>query len=378
MQEALPPIAKPIAGAAVSGAPLPSFGQVLASATQAIPAEAPAPSASLKVANPSGKALVNVPFPNVQNVFSVLEKLGRRRLLADGAPALAPGPQPAGTFPALVNLEVGGNQANPNDDTSFAESQWYKTEPQPGAGPQLEAQPQPLPQAQPDAQLQAQPQPMPMPQGQPQPLHNVELQTQETAIGGLPAAIAQAPVGAQPGLPQPGPQAPRVAPGLIGAPDFAPAPKAFGPIPSEVKVFAEKLANFLGAEARSQLPKRIEVNAGAGRRRLAQDGPEGAEPLPAMPLAAEAPMAAPGEPCSKDLSCLIRICTFLLSSIKCAWAQAHLTCYVSIDPVCSMYGQYQLVALLSGWHPFCIEPRDLCILGFSKISRSLSRTPHVS
>ena len=298
MQEALPPIAKPFAGAAVSGAPLPSIGQVLATATQAIPAEAPAPAASLKVANPSGKSLVNVPFPNVQNVFSVLEKLGRRRLLADGAPALAPGPQPAGTFPALVNLEVDGNQANPSADSSFAESQWYKTEPQPGAGPQLQAQPQPFPQAQPDAQLQAQPQPQPqpMPQGQPQPLQNVELQTQETAIGGLPAAVAQAPVGAQPGMPQPGPLAPRAAPGMLGAPGLAPAPKAFGPIPSEVKVFAEKLANFLGAEARSQLPKRIEVNAGAGRRRLAQDGPEGAEPLPAMPLAAEAPMAAPGEP----------------------------------------------------------------------------------
>ena len=322
MQEALPPIAKPLAGAAVSGAPLPSFGQVLASATQAIPAEAPAPAASLRVANPAGTSLVNVPFPNVQNVFSVLEKLGRRRLLADGAPALAPAPQPAGTFPALVNLEVDGNQANPNADSSFANSQWYKTDPaQPGAGPQLEAQPQPFPQAQPGAALQAQPQPQPqpMPQGQPEPLQNVEVQTQETAIGGLPAAIAQAPVGAQPGQPQPGPLAPSVAPGRLGAPDLAPAPKAFGPIPSEVKVFAEKLVNFLGAEARSQLPKRIEVNAGAGRRRLAQDGPEGAEPLPAMPLAAEAPMAAPGEPFPHHLWSCNQMRHLFLHFTKCAW-----------------------------------------------------------
>ena len=300
MQEALPPIAKPLAGAAVLGAPLPSASSFLASLTQAIPAEAPAPAAALKVNNAAGAPLVNVPIPNVQSVFSVLEKLGRRRLLADGAPALAPGPQPGGAFPALVNLEVDGNQANPNADSSFAESQWYKTTDgppgQPDGGPQLQAQPQPLPQAQPGAQLQAQPQPQP--QGQPQPLQNVEVQTQETAIGGLPAAVARAPMGAQSGQPQPQPGllAPSVAPGLLGsAPGTAPAPRAFGPIPSEVKVFTEKLVNFLSAEARSQLPKRIEVNAGAGRRRLAQDGPGGALPLPAEPLAAEAPMAAPGE-----------------------------------------------------------------------------------
>ena len=73
-----------------------------------------------------------------------------------------------------------------------------------------------------------------------------------------------------------------------------------------MKVFTEKLVNFLSAEARSQLPKRIEVNAGAGRRRLAQDGPEGAQPLPAMPLAAEAPMAAPGELSSQHSSTLGR------------------------------------------------------------------------
>ena len=219
MQEALPPIAKPLAGAAVLGAPLPSAGQVLASLTQAIPAEAPAPAASLKVANPAGTSLVNMPFPTVDTVFSVLEKLGRRRLLADGAPALAPGPQPAGAFPALTNLEVDGNQANPNDDTSFADSQWYKTDnadpAQPQGGPQLQAQPQPNPQPQPGAQLQA------LPQRQPQALPNLELQTQETAIGGLPAAVAQAPMGAQPGQPQPGPVAPSTAPGLLGAPGFA-------------------------------------------------------------------------------------------------------------------------------------------------------------
>lgn len=310
LQTALPPAAKPLAGAAVLGAPLPSASQVLASFAQAIPAEAPAPQAALKVNNPAGKSLVNVAFPTVDSVFSALEKLGRRRLLADGAPALAPGPQPAGgVFPELTNLEVGGNEANPNADTSFADSQWYKTDngepvqPQPAA--QLQAQPAQLEQPMPN------PQPQPQALPQPQPLQNVVLETQDTAIGGLPAASALAPVGAQPGQPQPQPQpqpaaqAPLPAqPGPL-APNAAPAPRAFGPIPSEVKVFTEKLVNFLGAEARGSLPKRIDVGVGAGRRRLAQDGPEGA--LPAEPLAAEAPMSAPGE--RPSIPCLLSRCT---------------------------------------------------------------------
>lgn len=301
----------------MTGAPLPSASQVLASFTQAIPAEAPPPAAALKVANPGGKSLVTVPFPTVNTIFSALEKIGRRRLLADGAPALAPGPQ-AGPFPVLTSLESNGNQANPNADTAFAENQWYSTsaEGQPG----MPGQPQPA------AQLNAQPmQPMPnpgqpQPQPQPQPLQNVQLQVDFPGMpfGAQAPEAAQAPAGAQPAQPLPQPQAPQpspvqalfggpsAAPALFGGPSAAPAPRAFGPIPAEVKVFTERLVNFLGAEARSQLPKRIEVNAGAGRRRLAQDGPnsEAGQPLPAEPLAAQAPMSAPGEiPLLQPLTC---------------------------------------------------------------------------
>ena len=341
LQTALPPAAKPLAGAAVLGAPLPSASQVLASFAQAIPAEAPAPQAALKVNNPAGKSLVNVAFPTVDSVFSALEKLGRRRLLADGAPALAPGPQPAGgVFPELTNLEVGGNEANPNADTSFADSQWYKTDngepvqPQPAA--QLQAQPAQLEQPMPN------PQPQPQALPQPQPLQNVVLETQDTAIGGLPAASALAPVGAQPGQPQPQPQpaaqAPLPAqPGPL-APNAAPAPRAFGPIPSEVKVFTEKLVNFLGAEARGSLPKRIDVGVGAGRRRLAQDGPEGASP--AEPLAAEDPMSAPGE--RPSIPCLSR-CTSSRLHLRLAerlhphiiFLDKYLSCE-ALDMVCTL------------------------------------------
>ena len=284
---ALPPAAKSFAEAAVSGAPLPSASQILASFTQAIPAEAPAPAAAIKVAGPSGKALVSLPFPTADTIFSALEKLGRRRLLAEEAPAPAPA---AGSFPALpgpTNLQVDGNQANPNDDTSFAESQWYKT---------ADAEPQAAPQ-QPAAQLQAQP--LPQPEAQPQPAAQLQAQPAqpqnmqlEALPGGAPAPVALLPV--QP--PQPGPLAPAFAP--IGGPGLAPAPKLFGPIPSEVKVFTERLANFLGAEARQQLPKRVEVNA-AGRRRLAQDNAAARvdEPVTTEPLAAPAPVTAPGASC---------------------------------------------------------------------------------
>ena len=283
---ALPPAAKSFAEAAVSGAPLPSASQILASFTQAIPAEAPAPAAALKVAGPSGKALVSLPFPTADTIFSALEKLGRRRLLAEEAPAPAPA---ASSFPALpgpTNLQVDGNQANPNDDTSFAESQWYKT---------ADAEPQQAAPQQPAAQLQAQPLPQPAAQLQAQPAQPQNMQL-EALPGGAPAPVALLPK--QP--PQPGPLAPAFAP--IGGPGLAPAPKLFGPIPSEVKVFTERLANFLGAEARQQLPKRVEVNA-AGRRRLAQDDAAARvdEPATAEPLAAQAPMSAPGESCLRWL-----------------------------------------------------------------------------
>ena len=279
----------------MSGAPLPSASQVLATFTQAIPAEAPAPAAALRINNPEGKSLVAVPFPNVDTILSALGNLGRRRLLDDGAPAPAPG-QP-GAFPALpTNLEVGGNQADPNADDSFAESQWYQTtSSQPGGGP---GQPQPA------AQLQAQPaaNPQPQPAGQPQPLQNVELQTDQPAqpgpMPGPQPLVAQAPAGAQPSQPQPQPGA--AAPALAEAPAVfaAQAPKIFGPVPDDVKEFTTRLVNFLGAEARQKLPSRVSIGAGAGRRRLAQDGSDNGDdaPLASEPLAADAPMSAPGKP----------------------------------------------------------------------------------
>ncbi len=84
------------------------------------------------------------------------------------------------------------------------------------------------------------------------------------------------------------------------------------------QTFATKLVNFIGAEARKQLPKQIDILPGIGRKlqqgppelpaELQPALPEMTEPFAAMapsmmaesPMTADAPMTAPGLGLSAD------------------------------------------------------------------------------
>lgn len=71
------------------------------------------------------------------------------------------------------------------------------------------------------------------------------------------------------------------------------------------QAFITKAANFLGAEARKEMPARIDILPGIGRKlqqgppelpgELLPAVPEMIEPFAAMAPSAEAPMTAPGE-----------------------------------------------------------------------------------
>jgi hypothetical protein len=240
---------------------------------------------------------VSIPFPTADTVFSFLDKIGRRHLLEDEeaaapAPAMAgpaPAPmtaqpgQPGPIFQALPNLNLDSQTA---DDSTNSAPMWFQTVEgnMPPGTQQAQAQPQPV-------QLQSLPQPQP--QTNPQPVQLQALPLPHPGNMQLEAA-PEAPMPQPAGLPE---QAPAAQPEpLARAPTMAEAPGiALGPVPSDVKAFTSKLSNFLSYAVRQNMPKRIEILPGAGRRLRQEDDSEDA-PLPLLPepFAAEAPMAAPG------------------------------------------------------------------------------------